>query len=164
MLWRGIWAVVDEMLLMCSHELCPPAWHRLAAASLACSVNGTRSLDNIFIFLQASVSMARLDKFLIFQLPCMNLLLLIVFFYRPSRSAVTSRELFSKIIIYSSYACCLGIYTHDLLEIRKKNKKSIAWWRDAVSPSIGHRVFRRRCAVRARAPFRPFARVSDFGK
>lgn len=29
-----------------------------------------------------------------------------------------------KIIIYSSYPCCLGIYTHDLLEIRKKNKKT----------------------------------------
>lgn len=32
-----------------------------------------------------------------------------------------------------------------------KEKNNIAWWRDAVSPSIGHRVFRRRCAVRANA-------------
>lgn len=148
---------------MCSHELCPPAWHRLAAASLACSVNGTRSLDNIFIFLQASVSMARLDKFLIFQLPCMNLLLLIVFFYRPSRSAVTSRELFSKIIIYSSYACCLGIYTHDLLEIRKKNKnkhrlverRRIAlYWPPCVPPAVRCQSSRSFSTLRSRLRLR----------
>lgn len=76
---------------------------------------------------------------------CESLAFNCLFLSVQSLSSNEQGAISSKIIIYSSYACCLGIYTHDLLEVRKNEKKQhrlverrhiALYWPPCVPPAV----------------------------